>query len=84
MKSVRIRNFSGLYSVPMRKNTDQKNSEYGQISGSVYDRLYLGIMRKKMPKFNILGYFSSIRLLKEFSNKIFLGNHMIYILKKKH
>ena len=30
VKNVRIRNFSGSYSVGMRENTDQKNSEYGR------------------------------------------------------
>ena len=35
MKSVRIWSFSGPYSVQMRKNTDQKNSEYRQFSRSV-------------------------------------------------
>ena len=29
VKSVRIRNYSGPYSVRMRKNADQNNSEYG-------------------------------------------------------
>ena len=28
VKSIRIRSFSGLYSVLVRENTDQKNSEY--------------------------------------------------------
>ena len=31
VKSVRIRSFSGPYPVRMRKNTDQKNSEYGHL-----------------------------------------------------
>ena len=31
VKSFRIRRFSGLYSVRMQGNTDQKNSEYGQF-----------------------------------------------------
>ena len=35
VKSVRIRSFSGLYSVRMRENTDQKNFEYGHFSRSV-------------------------------------------------
>ena len=30
-KSVRIRSYSGLYSVRMRKNTDQNNAEYGHF-----------------------------------------------------
>ena len=30
MKSVRIRSYSGPYSVRMQENTDQNNSEYGQ------------------------------------------------------
>ena len=30
-ESVRIRSFSGPYSVRMRENTDQKNSEYGHF-----------------------------------------------------
>ena len=34
VKSVRIRSFSGPYSVQMRENTDLKNSEYGQFSCS--------------------------------------------------
>ena len=46
VKSVGIRSFSGLYfavfglntpySVQMRENTDQKNSEYGHFSRSVF------------------------------------------------
>ena len=31
VKSVRIRGYSGPYSVQMRKNTDQNNSEYGHF-----------------------------------------------------
>ena len=31
IKSVRIRSYSGPYSVRMRKNTDQNNSEYGHF-----------------------------------------------------
>ena len=31
VESVRIRNYSGPYSVRMRKNTDQNNSEYGHF-----------------------------------------------------
>ena len=34
VKSVHIRHFSGPYSVQMRQNTDQKNSEYGHFSRS--------------------------------------------------
>ena len=35
VKSVRIWSYSGPYSVRMRENTDQNNSEYGQVSRSV-------------------------------------------------
>ena len=35
VKSVRICRFFCLYSVKMRENTDQKNSEYGHFSRSV-------------------------------------------------
>ena len=35
MKSVCIRSFSGPYSVRMRDNTDQKNSEYRHFSRNV-------------------------------------------------
>ena len=34
VESVRIRSFSGPYSVRKRENTDQKNSEYGHFSRS--------------------------------------------------
>ena len=34
VKNVRIRSFSGPYSVRMRKNMDQKNSEYRHLSRS--------------------------------------------------
>ena len=34
MKSVRIRNFSGLYFSAFGLNTDQKDSEYGHFSRS--------------------------------------------------
>ena len=36
VKSVRIRSYSGQYSVRMRENTDQNNSEYGYIPCSGY------------------------------------------------
>ena len=35
VKSVRIRSYSGLYSVRMRENTDQNNSEHGHFLRSV-------------------------------------------------
>ena len=35
VKSVRIRRFFGPYSVQMRENTNQKNSEQGHFSHSV-------------------------------------------------
>ena len=35
VKSVRIRSYSGPYSVQMRENTDQNNSEYGHLLRSV-------------------------------------------------
>ena len=41
MKSVRIWSFSGPYSVRMRENTDQKNSEYGHFSRR--DHTYLAV-----------------------------------------
>ena len=34
VKSVRIRSFSGQYSIRMRENTDQRNSEYEHFSRS--------------------------------------------------
>ena len=34
VKSVRIRSYSGPYSVRMRENTDQIDSEYGEFLGS--------------------------------------------------
>ena len=37
VKSVRIRSFSGLYSVRMRGNMDQKDSEYGHFPCNVYE-----------------------------------------------
>ena len=36
VKSVRIRRYSGPYSVQMRKDTDQNNSEYGHFSRGDY------------------------------------------------
>ena len=36
VKSIRIRSFSGPYSVRMRENTDQKNSEYEYFSRSAF------------------------------------------------
>ena len=44
VKSVHIWSFSGPYSVRMRENTDQKNSEYGHFSYSAI----LGKMTRKM------------------------------------
>ena len=41
VKSVRIRSFSGPYSVRMREYTDQKNSEYEHFSRSDAVRLYI-------------------------------------------
>ena len=35
VKSVRIRSFSGPYSVQMQDNRDQKNSKYGHFSNFV-------------------------------------------------
>ena len=35
VKSVRIRSYSGPYSVRMWKNTDQNNTEYGHFLHSV-------------------------------------------------
>ena len=35
IKHVRIRSYSGPYSVRMRENTDENNSEYGLFSRSV-------------------------------------------------
>ena len=35
VRSVRIRSYSGPYSVRIRENTDQNNSEYRHISHSV-------------------------------------------------
>ena len=40
MKSVRFRSFFGPYSVRMRGNTNQKNSEYGYFSRSDSDVAY--------------------------------------------
>ena len=40
VKSVRIRSFSGPYSVRMWENTDQKTSEYGHFSRSVSSRKF--------------------------------------------
>ena len=37
MKSVRVRSFSGPYSVRMREKTDLKNFKYGHFSGSVHE-----------------------------------------------
>ena len=36
MKSFHIRSFSAPYSVQMQEKKDQKNSEYGHFSRSVY------------------------------------------------
>ena len=40
-KSVRIRSYSGPYSVRMRENTDQDNSEHGHFSRSDSQKLLL-------------------------------------------
>ena len=37
MKTVHIRSYSGPYSVRMRQNTDQNNSEYGHFLRSSTD-----------------------------------------------
>ena len=41
VKSVRIRSFSGPYSVQMRENTEQENYEYGHFSrcGSILRKI---------------------------------------------
>ena len=36
VKSVRIRSYSGPYSLSMPENTDQNNSKYGHFSRSVF------------------------------------------------
>ena len=41
VKSVRIRSFSGPYSVQMREKTNQKNSEYGHFSRSGLSDIFL-------------------------------------------
>ena len=41
VKSVRIRSDSGPYSVRIRENTDQNNSEYGHFLRSEYVPPYL-------------------------------------------
>ena len=40
VKSVRFWSFSGPYSIQMRENTDQKNSEYGYSSRSEFWSFY--------------------------------------------
>ena len=59
-----IRNISA-YSVRMRRNTDQKNSEYGHFSGSVYSekktfqqqKHYFSNMQPKLRKIPLKDYF---------------------------
>ena len=46
VKSVRVLNFSGPYSVQMWENTDQKNSEYGHFSCN--DRLFYQHLLRKL------------------------------------
>ena len=50
-KSALIRSFSGLYSVRMRENTDQKNLEFGHFLRSVIYlfKLYLEAVIKFNP-----------------------------------
>ena len=42
---------------------------------SFFKGLYLAIVREKMPKFNIIGHFSSRMSLKKISDKILLDNN---------
>ena len=49
VKSVHIRSFSGPYSVQMRKNTYQKNSEYGLFLCSVIHKA-TRVMSEGWPK----------------------------------
>ena len=67
VKSVRIRSFSGLYSVRMRENTKQKNSEYGPSSRSVllqvlrhfFLRFYVALLAS-CPRFALVRIFGIV------------------------
>ena len=50
VKSVRIQSYSGPYSVQMRENTDQNNSEYGHFSRSGYVPDYQCSCRKEIKE----------------------------------
>ena len=48
----------------------------------LFGGLYPAIMRGKIPKISIMGHFLSRASLKKFSDKIFVGNNVTYLLEK--
>ena len=61
VKSVRIRSYSGLYSVRMRENADQNNSEYGLFSRNVHISHISVRNLTDVPK--VQGFFSYEKML---------------------
>ena len=53
VKSVRIRNFSGPYSIQIWENTDQENSEYWYFLHSVYQKAFLNWLCQYLSFLNI-------------------------------
>ena len=44
----------------------------------LYDKSYLEIMKKKIPKIKVFAYFSQRKLLKKLSHKMLLESSMNY------
>ena len=73
VKDFRIRSYSGPYSVQMRENTDQNNSECGHASRSgtlVYFTQWDGFLTKWHKHFDFYCHTSS-----QFSSRIFFIKH---------
>ena len=75
VKSVRFRSYSGQYSVPMRENMDQNNSEYAHFLRSV------GILKFFSYDENLL--FNSKDLDEKISHKMFCKEKISYKMLRK-
>ena len=60
MKSVHIRSYSGPYSVRMRKNTDQNNSEHGHFLHSDFIKRKDLMNRQKHLAEMIFSFYSKL------------------------
>ena len=52
-KRVRVRSYSGPYSVQMWENTDENNSEYGNVSVSNLSLIFVSLERDVLLKLRL-------------------------------